>query len=212
MTFSNVLGLGVMYYSPIKEDPSGKKTHQVWWGSKHLFLLFIFASRSLDIFSKAAFPLKIFHTTKVGDFSQSLKRNIYIDMITLLPIMNHFHEIILAFCNLLRTLTKFKKGLMKKKELLYSRVWNKYNPFIVWTKYCAGTVLKTNGLYVSYSFQVAPFLLKGYGWFVKAITKYEWPRKRPHFCRASLFRRPNKSFSLQHTLQRWPRIVAASLS
>ena len=77
VTFSNVLRLGVMYYSPIKEDPSGKKTHQVWWGSKHLFLLFIFASRSLDIFSKAAFPLKIFHTTKVGDFSQSLKRNIY---------------------------------------------------------------------------------------------------------------------------------------
>ena len=116
VTFSNVLRLGVMYYSPIKEDPSGKKTHQVWWGSKHLFLLFIFASRSLDIFSKAAFPLKIFHTTKVGDFSQSLKRY---DMITLLPIMNHFHEIILAFCNLLRTLTKFKKGLMKKRIALF---------------------------------------------------------------------------------------------
>ena len=131
--FSNVLRLGVMYYSPIKEDPSGKKTHQVWWGSKHLFLLFIFASRSLDIFSKAAFPLKIFHTTKVGDFSQSLKRY---DMITLLPIMNHFHEIILAFCNLLRTLTKFKKGLMKKKncsilEFKINIILSLYEPNIV---------------------------------------------------------------------------------
>ena len=171
-----------------------------------------FSLPALSIFfPKLHFLWKYFTPPRWGIFLKVWKE-IYIDMITLLPIMNHFHEIILAFCNLLRTLTKFKKGLMKKKELLYSRVWNKYNPFIVWTKYCAGTVLKTNGLNVSYFFQVAPFLLKGYGWFVKAITKYEWPRKRPHFCRASLFRRPNKSFSLQHTMLRWPRIVAASVS
>ena len=72
--FLATLWLGVMYYSPIKEDPSGKKTHQVWWGSEHLFLLFIFASRSLEIFfSKAAFPFKIFHTTTLGDIFQNLK-------------------------------------------------------------------------------------------------------------------------------------------
>ena len=69
VTFSNVLRLGVMYYSPIKEDPSGKKTHQVWWGSKHLFLLF---PLSRDFFSKAAFPFNIFHTSTLGDFFQNL--------------------------------------------------------------------------------------------------------------------------------------------
>ena len=146
-----------------------------------------FSLPALSIFfPKLHFLLKIFHTTKVGDFSQSLERNIYwYDNFT--SNYESFPWNNSCFLQSFANSNKVQKRFDEKKELLYSRVWNKYNPFIVWTKYCAGTVLKTNGLNVSYFFQVAPFLLKGYSWFVIAITKYEWPRKRPHFCRASLF-------------------------